>query len=290
MSAPGHIPEGHPVRKLYLEQYSRLEFPPSDTLSVPDGLGRRFPFNFKKVPSQVRGRCFFPGGSGLWKEHQDANWAWQPFPKDPIFVIGQDLDSEDNFTNSTCVIGYEYGMGTWAGVKQMQDKVGLPLGQCFFTNFLPGLRLSETNQGMSPAWKFPDFAEKCFEFLNLQILLLRPRAVFLLGKFCAQQVIKRWGISINSSNDCIHSSWETNENHIFGLNEIDGSGKAVGTFATRDGRNIKYGVLTHPANRGANIGRRTYKKYSGNRTYEELTGDNAERQIIDEVLAEPAQK
>jgi len=150
--------------------------------------------------------------------------------------------------------------------------------------------LGAQSQGMSPAWKFPDFAENCFEFLNLQILLLRPRAVFLLGKFCAYQLIRRWAIPTNLSKECILSSWETDESPITGLKEIDDSGKAVGTFATRDGHNIryiKYGVLTHPANRSANIGRRTYKKYIANRTYKGMTADDAERQIVDEVLAEP---
>jgi len=124
MPSPGQIPEEHPVRKLFQEQYKDLEFLPSETLSVPDSQGRRFPFNFKRVPRQVPGRCFFPGGSGLWKEHQDANWAWQPFPEDPIFVIGQDLDSEYSFTNSTCAKGYEDAMDAWGGVKDIQDKAG----------------------------------------------------------------------------------------------------------------------------------------------------------------------
>jgi len=117
-----------------------------ETLSIPNSLGRRFPFNFKRVPSQVPGRCFFPGVSGLWKEHEEASWAWQSFPGNSIFVIGQDLDSEHSFTTSTLMKGYESGMGAWAGVKQSQDKAGLPVAKCFFTNFLPGLRIGNTSE------------------------------------------------------------------------------------------------------------------------------------------------
>jgi hypothetical protein len=102
----------------------------------------------------------------------------------------------------------------------MRDKVGLPVGQCFFTNFLPGLRLGTQSQGMSPAWKFPSFAEACYNFLNLQISLFQPRAVFLLGKFCAHQVTNRWSVPPNSSNSCMLSSWETDERRISTPEEI----------------------------------------------------------------------
>jgi uracil-DNA glycosylase len=126
-------------------------------------------------------------------------------------------------------------VGAWGGVNEMRDRVGLPVGQCFFMNFLPGLRL----------------VEDCYSFLNLQISLFQPRAVFLLGKFCAHQAIKRWSVPPNSSNSIILSSWETDEKRISTPEEIDASGKAVGSFATGDGRNIKYAFLTHPANRRA---------------------------------------
>jgi len=61
-----------------------------------------------------------------------------------------------------------------------------PALESFITNFLPGLRRGQRSQGMSPALKFPAFAEACYNFLNLQISLFSTARGFPIGQIlCA---------------------------------------------------------------------------------------------------------
>jgi hypothetical protein len=49
----------------------------------------------QRLLSPMRGRAFFPGGDGVWKEDEERRLV--ALPDQPLTFVGQDFDSEDKF-------------------------------------------------------------------------------------------------------------------------------------------------------------------------------------------------
>jgi hypothetical protein len=146
----------------------------------------------------MRGRGFFPGADGLWKEDRDDKL--RPFPECPIMFVGQDFDSELKRGNYCESIknGYQEesaegkGSETWGNQLLRLKQAGISPSDCFHTNPFPGVRIARTNTGRSKALADTEFVDSCVDFLNAQIEIVRPRAVILLGVVPACEVFNRW--------------------------------------------------------------------------------------------------
>ena len=138
----------------------------------------------KKVPV-MHGPGFFPGCIGTIEEGIDLNNL-------PIMVLGQDFDTvEKNKVIIPSVGEIEHNM-TWQNLKNLLKEVGLDKRKCFFTNAYMGLRGSGKNYGKSPAaYKKGDaFAKQCHEFFEIQLNVIKPKLVLVLGKETAKFITK----------------------------------------------------------------------------------------------------
>jgi hypothetical protein len=216
----------------------------------------------------MRGRGFFPGADGLWKEDKDRDL--RPFPYRPIMFVGQDFDKEaekGEYLDQIHTQDYQEepregkGSATWRNQLLRLKLAGISPADCFHTNLFPGLRISTKNYGTSTALRYPSLVDSCVEFLSTQIKIVEPRAVIFLGYVPASEVFYRW--------------LPGRPNFQSGI-DIDEARSAC--FSLKRGAEvIRMGWMTHPSLGDANSRRR---KYNGHE------GVAAEQSILKECAAE----
>jgi hypothetical protein len=201
----------------------------------------------------MRGRGFFPGADGLWKE--DGNRDLHPFPDHPTMFVGQDFDSElkrGNYAESI-MNGYQEepaegeGSETWGNQLLRLTQAGISVFDCFHTNLFPGLRISKTRTGPSTALADTEFVNSCVDFLDAQIRIVKPRAVIFLGVVPACEVFNRWLPE--------HPNFSTGT-------DIDDAGRACFTMERKAG-SLQMAWMTHPSFGDANAHRRRFNDLSG---------------------------
>ena len=103
-----------------------------------------FPENVIKINGEIKGKGFFPGANGITDESTEIS-------NKKYMIIGQDQDNEKGFEYSV-EKGSEEHTSTWRNLKELLEEVNISEYDCFFTNFLLGLRKnSMRNVGKSPA-------------------------------------------------------------------------------------------------------------------------------------------
>lgn len=141
---------------------------------------RPYPSTMIEVPSSplgaIRGRSFFPGGCGLFEgEHQ-------PLPAAPLLVIGNDFGVYDTDYVTAATIGEELMEGTWLGMLGVLSAANIDPRRCFFSNAVMGARVKGPNTGASPGVCDKAFASRCASFLRIQVKVLKPAGLIMLGK------------------------------------------------------------------------------------------------------------
>lgn len=141
----------------------------------------QLPYNDAKMVEvtpdwQVDGLAFFPVGRGLWAAGNET------LPKGGVLVLGQDFGDAE-YTKTVVDKGGETPQAspTWRNLLKLLGDAKEPMGNCFFTNALMGLRVEKGMIGKAPGMKHDGFRQKCQEVFKEQLRLQQPRAVWVLG-------------------------------------------------------------------------------------------------------------
>jgi hypothetical protein len=125
----------------------------------------------------------------------------RPFPNRPIMFVGQDFDDEDyegEYYKSIKNDDYHQepaegeGSHTWRNQLSRLERAVISRSICFHTNLFPGVRIAKKNHGDSTARSDNAFVDRCVDFLDVQIRIIEPRAVILLGMNPTWEVFHRW--------------------------------------------------------------------------------------------------
>lgn len=148
------------------------------------GLWRRhapgkYPLGVVAVPDAIRGTSFFPGGYGLW-DAKDGQ-TLPEFPFRGVMVLGHDFHSEAGYEKSLAMGRESETQPTWRNLVDVLTRAGIPLDQCFFTNFYMGLRAGTATTGRFPGADDEAFVRHCQAFFIDQLRTQRPRLVITLG-------------------------------------------------------------------------------------------------------------
>lgn len=123
---------------------------------------------------KITGTGFFPGANGL-------GFGEKSLASRPIMVLGQDQDSRKGHDRSERETNELYSK-TWVNITAMFNEAKVELGDCFFTNFIMGVRVaSKRNTGPSPALAYPEFMEACSTLFIQQLQAQQPRVIICLG-------------------------------------------------------------------------------------------------------------
>jgi hypothetical protein len=137
-----------------------------------------------EVTDEVDGTAFFPGGSGLWRGMMPHGLLPGRFPSSPIMILGHNFDSVKGHEKS-CARGIErMDQGTWKFLLCYLDKAQICPSDCFFTNVFVALQPKRATGGLRAS---DDFKAECRSFLGVQVRLVKPRLLVLLGKEAQRQ-------------------------------------------------------------------------------------------------------
>jgi len=206
-----------------------------------------YPPGMLAIPRPIRGTAFFPGGSGLWGSAESSPALTS---HRPIMVLGHDFDSEAAYLDS-----YERGDEThgptWRNLRLLFEETGIAIHQCFFTNFIMGMREGSESTGRSPASRDEGFIDRCGRFFIEQLNVVRPKLLLTLGTTVPRMIASR--------SESL-ADWAS----VRKLADLDRLGPVrfgVG-FRGYRGR-VCVAALTHPSLRGPNVRHRRYRGKTG---------------------------
>jgi hypothetical protein len=123
------------------------------------------------APAPLDAPGFFPVCSGTWGRHQR-----KPYAK--ILFLGQDFGTVEGLTAA----GERPDSPTWRNLSLVLSDVGVDASSCFFSNVIMGVRVrGSSSVGPAPAFGSQSFLKKCAAFLTIQLEVLRPRAIVVMG-------------------------------------------------------------------------------------------------------------
>jgi uracil-DNA glycosylase len=96
-------------------------------------------------------------------------------------VLGHDFHNAAGYVRSFVRGQESLNSPTWRVLIKLLSEAGLPLSQCFFTNFFMGLRQGKAVTGPFPGTRDLEFVSRCQLFLLHQLALQKPRLVLVLG-------------------------------------------------------------------------------------------------------------
>ena len=119
------------------------------------------------------GTAFFPAGAGLVP-------PGRPLPAEPVMLVAHVFDAPSFAYALGPGGGSERTLGnrTWAGLRLLLERAGLPAERCFLTNALVGVKVGRP---CGPVTAGPAYRRQCAEFLREQILGVRPSVIVTLG-------------------------------------------------------------------------------------------------------------
>ena len=242
-----HPDPAHPVEVLF----KRLR----DFGHYPDGV--------LPIGGRVGGVGFFPGGSGLWGAARDHALPAMPIGK--VMVLGHNLDSETTFNTALDNDGENLKSATWRALAKTLPAAGVPLEDCFFTNFFMGLVKGSISTGAFPGANDAEFVARCRAFFVEQLKALQPRVVIVLGVQTPRHLA---AVAPELAR------WE----RVRTFKHLDESGAALVKAAHVPGVDAAFSavVVAHPSLGFAN---RRHRKFNG------LIGDVAEAALIAAALA-----
>ncbi|MFM9947217.1 MAG: uracil-DNA glycosylase family protein [Saprospiraceae bacterium] len=135
----------------------------------------KYPSDIQGIGKKISGIGFFPGGNGT------INLEEMPNDK-PFMILGQDQDNVIGFEKTiNAKGGNETYSSTWRNMLVLLKESGIKENDCFFTNFLMGIRKNDSNVGTSPAFMHPDFLAACADIFIDQLKMQRPKGIICLG-------------------------------------------------------------------------------------------------------------
>jgi hypothetical protein len=125
----------------------------------------------------IAGTSSFPGGTGLWRGQANGGALPELFPQNPVMFIAHNFDSDRGFALSYARRGEAEGE-FWKRLLVLIDAAELSPDECFFTNALMGLKPGKA-EGEMPS--VSGYKDQCYRFLRLQVEIVQPRALIVLG-------------------------------------------------------------------------------------------------------------
>lgn len=198
-----------------------------------------YPRGVVPVPEPIKGTAFFPGGLGLCVEESSVVGPEHT----PVMVVGQDFNTAATYERAR-QCGTEIDSSqTWWNIRSVFRKLGLPIEQCFFTNFYMGLREGGSEVGPFPGRHDRGFVQRCARFFERELEVMRPKLIVTLGTVpmvaVGKEVFKR--SMPRTLSECVDVYED--------LPAAYGSVALVG--------------LTHPSLYFANVGRRRFRGLKG---------------------------
>lgn len=143
-----------------------------------------YPPDVTPVPELLPGTAAFAASAGLYRQHSGRELP--PFPFEGLMIVGHNLDSRTGYETRR-LSGVSHGdrvpgpaMSTWNGLYRLLGQAGVGLSDFFFTNLFAGLKEGKPT-GQFSAYAAPAYRTFCMEFLQLQVTVMRPRVVLVLG-------------------------------------------------------------------------------------------------------------
>jgi uracil-DNA glycosylase len=123
---------------------------------------------------RIKGAGFFPGSTGMVE-------GTKALEQRRVMVLGQDQDNQKGHDKSE-ENGDELYSKTWENMKALFGQAGIDEEDCFFTNFIMGVRMgSKRNTGPSPALAQYAFIHACSLFFMEQLKAQQPTVILCLG-------------------------------------------------------------------------------------------------------------
>ena len=142
-----------------------------------------YPLGVVKVPAQIQGTSFFPGGTGLW---WDGAQVIPALPVGKVMVLGHDFHSESGYEWACAHQEENLNATTWLHLRQLLKRVPIRLDECFFTNIYMGLREGTATTGRFPGASDSEFVGRCRKFFLRQVAMQQPRLILALGAYVPQ--------------------------------------------------------------------------------------------------------
>lgn len=135
----------------------------------------KYPNDILQIDKKISGIGFFPGGNGTINPNAE--------PSTKLFMIlGQDQDNVKGFQKTiNSKDGNETYSSTWYNMQKLLELSNIDENDCFFTNFLMGIRKNDSNVGTSPAFMYPDFLADCADIFIEQLKMQMPKGIICLG-------------------------------------------------------------------------------------------------------------
>ena len=204
-----------------------------------------YPERMKKINLEIKGRAFFPGGKGTFANDEIIS-------NKEIMILGQDFDTQKKYEVAKANGGEDVTKNkTWKNLLSFLEQTKIQPENCFFTNAIMGVRLTDIATGESPAFKDKEFIGKCQDFFLFQLQLQKPKAVFALGL----QVAK---FLSDTSNDLSYLK------KIDKFASIDIQNKQIlEKVKFKNGIESTLVFLMHPSARTYNLNNRQYMEMNG---------------------------
>jgi hypothetical protein len=195
--------------------------------------GKPYPDGMAPFPGRLTGQGFFPGGDGLWRdEFRIKLSSSSPFPVGGIMFLGNDFGTLQTF-EKTLRTGYENVL-TWRNLKRRLTAAEIPGEVGFYTNAVLGLRTDKKAIDYLNWSRHPEFCQFCGDFLRVQLEVMKPRLLVVLGQRPKDTICSTLGAEIPDI-----ASWRNRD-----LSSME----AVETIRVVEwrGRKLVLHVTTHP--------------------------------------------
>ena len=200
---------------------------------------------------RIPGTSFFPCGTGLYEND---------ISEKSILVLGQDQDNEKGFELSLKK-GVENYSSTWKNMEDIFNKADINLRDCFFSNCIMGLRMnSKSNVGKSPGLLNEQFLRQNLNFLEQQLMILKPKSIILLG-LIPLKILSLLSDDLKYKLAFVQSYDELDSNNLGFLENVQ-----IGNLPK-----MRIGTIVHPSYRKLNC---------INRRFLNLKGEDAEIEIL----------
>src|ERR1017187_631215 len=121
-----------------------------------------FPDFIKHPEPQINKRGFVPVCNGTVDGSNELT-------NKSVMVVGQDFGKENDVTKATNNGENIETVSTWKQIRPMLHNLGIEEGQCFFTNYLMGVRTGKSNTGASPGLTNDIYRRDCLSFFDYQV-------------------------------------------------------------------------------------------------------------------------
>lgn len=219
---------------------------------------KTYPNQMRKVRNGISGLAFFPGGRGLFNKNDTS------ISDKEIMILGQDFDTLEKYRAAENKDEEDIKKNTtWRNLNRFLEEANIPLTNCFFTNSIMGVRLSDNASGASPGFKDDVFVKQCQDFFLFQLNIQKPKVIFVLGLRVARFLS-------NLSGEL--KSWKT-INSFKNIDISEGEAIKKNIEFTKDKVRTNLVLLMHPSARHYNLETRRYKGLNGHQAQLKMVSD-----------------